>query len=705
MSNDETPISLIEKRFEKAIIENKRETIIELGQEIVKHYQKNGKIEKCIYYLEQIIPQMMKPGMELELAYNFSSVGKYYSFSEEYDEAEENYRKALNIYKHKEIVVKVAEIKSDMGLLYRSKGIFDIALKYLNEAIEVFNKIQNKMDLVKDRGSWFSYINAIEACGIIYGQLKQYDESIAFFQDALKLKEKVLGDSGKISALLNLGVTYSNFDLEKSQEYYFQALREVNENTPINHKIVLLNNLGGCLEDQKQYDKALDYYQRALELTNETGRIRYKAPIIKHISSIYYHQGKYNEALKRIEESLKLSEKSNVKFEMKDCYQLMSDIYIAKNDYRTAMDYRLKYDEMKDDMYQQDLKAQLTTIQKKYEKTTKSINNLRQEKSLISDELKKVMNTGFVGESDSIKEVRRLAIEAASYKDTRVLVTGESGVGKEIVARLIHYSDSYKIGKFIDVNCCSIPESMAESEFFGFVKGAFTGAIYSRPGYFEEANNGSLFLDEIGDMPLGLQAKLLRVLETKQIKRLGSNKSLSVNFRLISATNKDLNKLIGENQFRGDLLYRINTIEINIPPLRERREDVEPLLQYFLKQFSSKMNKSMPAYSPSVLNCLYDYSFPGNVRELKNMIERTMIFTKGNRLTPEDFKIQMHTLEKSINKNNLNTCKNIHTLESQILLKALEDCQGNQTKAAKQMGISYSTFKRKYKKIREDYSL
>jgi transcriptional regulator with PAS, ATPase and Fis domain len=242
---------------------------------------------------------------------------------------------------------------------------------------------------------------------------------------------------------------------------------------------------------------------------------------------------------------------------------------------------------------------------------------------------------------------------------------------------------------------------MAESEFFGFIKGAFTGAIRSKAGYFEEANNGSLFLDEIGDMPLALQAKLLRVLETKQIKRLGSNTPKSVNFRLISATNKDLGQLIKTNVFRGDLLYRINTIEIHIPPLRERPEDIEPLLQYFLKQFSAKMNKSMPNYSATLIDCLQKYSFPGNVRELRNMVERTMIFLKSNQLSLEDFSSQMHTNDEYAPDTSSKPCRNIHDLEDQVLLKALEDFNGNQTKAAKQMGISYSTFKRKLKKIRD----
>ncbi|MBN2829525.1 MAG: sigma 54-interacting transcriptional regulator [Candidatus Cloacimonetes bacterium] len=699
-----TDLAVISKRiesFNKALKENDQETIISIGQDLIKQYQKENKPEESVVYAETILPFLTNPGKEIDLAGTLNFLGKYYCLKEEFDKAEDFLNRALSICQRFELELVSAEVNCDLGLLFRNKGIFDIAVQYLTNSIEIFNQHKNDKIFINDRNLLFSYINAIEACGIIYSQLKQYEESISYFKDALILKEKYLGDSGKISALMNLGATYSNFDIDKAQEYYLLALQEVNSATPSQHKVVLLNNLGGCLEDKKQYDEALKYYQKALKLLNESGLIRYKAPILKHISSIHYLQGRYDQALKVIEYGLELSEKSKTTYEMKDCYKLISDIYIAKNDFKIAMSYRSKYDEIKDELYQQDLRTQLSALQTKYKKSTININNLRKEKSLISEELKKAMSTDFIGESDSIKEVRRLAIEAAAYKDTRVLITGESGVGKEIIARLIHYSDTIRTGQFVDVNCCAIPDTMAESEFFGFLKGSFTGAIQNRTGYFEQADNGSLFLDEIGDMPLSLQAKLLRVLETKEIKKLGSNKSTSVSFRLISATNRDLSELIKSNKFRGDLLFRINTIEINIPPLRERKEDIEPLLNHFLKQFSSKMNKPIPLYPDDLIACLQKYEFPGNVRELKNMVERTLIFLKGNQISVEDFTKQMHLKENNLLKSYTDKCYSIKDLESQLILDTLEVCNGNQTKAAKQMGISYSTFKRKYKRIQE----
>jgi transcriptional regulator with PAS, ATPase and Fis domain len=433
---------------------------------------------------------------------------------------------------------------------------------------------------------------------------------------------------------------------------------------------------------------------------DRTGQFHYQAPILKHVGTVYYKQGKYDEALAELSKSLENSTKAGAKSEIKDCYLLLSDIYVARSEYKTALNYRVKYDTLMEEVFQQDISAQLSELQKKYEQSTLQASSLRYEKSLITDELKKTMNTGFVGVSNGIKEVQKLALEAAAHKDTRVLITGESGVGKEIVARLIHYSDALNRGRFVDVNCCAIPESMAESEFFGYVRGAFTGALNAKIGILEEADNGTLFLDEIGDMPMLLQSKLLRVLETRQIKRLGSNKEIPVNFRLVSATNKKISELITENKFRVDLMYRINALEIFIPPLRERKDDIEPLLDYYLAEYANRMNKTVPSYDNALLNWLCDYSFPGNVRELRNMIERVMIFLKGDKLSVADFACQMPSEHCVISKAESVRGSKMQDIEENALLKELKACNGNQTQAAKNLGMPYSTFKRKYKKLR-----
>ncbi len=700
MASNESEIIKLQENFTSAIKTKDSETVLEIGNELIEYYKKKNDVSSCLTYGKALTPYMLKAGKENVLGKNLNFIGACYSIISELDEAEDYYLQALKIYEKNDIKLGIAEVECNLGILFRHRGIFNISLSHLITGINIYNEIKSEMDSSPNNNPWNNYINAVEACGIIYGQLKRYDESVKFLQDALILKEKHLGNSGKISALMNLGVTYSNFDVDKAMDYYLQALNATNEETHLVHRVVLLSNLGGCLEDKDNLTDALKYYHEALELLKIVGKSPYKAPILKNIATAYYKQGSYEKSLEYIEESLDLSQKLGAKQEIQDCYLTLSDIFTAKNEFNTALEYRIKYDTIRDELFQQDLTSQLTDLQKKYEKTTLNIKSLKEEKSLISEELTKVMKTGFIGRSSCIKEVKRLASEAALYKDARVLITGESGVGKEIIARFIHYSDAMNNGRFIDVNCCSIPESMAESEFFGFVNGAFTGAINSKSGYFEEAHHGTLFLDEIGDMPVSLQAKLLRVLETQEVKRLGSNKSNAITFRLISATNKDINDLIQTNLFRADLMYRINTVEIHIPPLRDRQEDIEPLLDYFLTEFARKMNKAIPKYKSAVLNSLKNYAFPGNVRELKNMVEKAMIFMKGYELSVEDFSSQMRSSGESGSMVERKTCVKLNDLEDQILLQTLEECGGNQTMAAQKIGISYSTFKRKYKKLK-----
>jgi transcriptional regulator with PAS, ATPase and Fis domain len=278
-----------------------------------------------------------------------------------------------------------------------------------------------------------------------------------------------------------------------------------------------------------------------------------------------------------------------------------------------------------------------------------------------------------------------------------VLVTGENGTGKEIISRIIHFGSPRKKQVFAPVNSSAIPETLLESEFFGHVKGAFTDAREEKKGYFELANKGTLFLDEIADMPYTLQAKLLRAIEENRIKRVGSNKEIPVNVRIISATNKNIEELIDEKQFRIDLFHRINTIEINIPPLRERPEDVLPLLNHFVKDIAQRKRKKVPAISMALVSKLQRYHFPGNVRELRNMVERAMILSDSDTLKSEDFPLRG---EDASNKLVVTSgTLNIDDHEKQLIESALKQSEFNQTKAATLLGISRDALKRKIKKF------
>ncbi|MBX7153105.1 sigma-54 dependent transcriptional regulator [bacterium] len=240
----------------------------------------------------------------------------------------------------------------------------------------------------------------------------------------------------------------------------------------------------------------------------------------------------------------------------------------------------------------------------------------------------------FIGESTAMKAVYSV-VEKVSKNNVTVLIRGESGTGKELVARTIHDLSSRKSGPFISINCAAIPKELIESELFGHEKGAFTGAIAAKPGKFELANNGTIFLDEIGDMSIDTQAKVLRVLQERKFERVGGSESIEVNVRILSATHRDLQKEIREGRFREDLFYRINVVEIELPALRKRDGDVPLLAKYYLNSFAKRHNIGVSRFSPEVLKIFMDYEWPGNVRELINIIERCVVLSSGEEITKD----------------------------------------------------------------------
>jgi len=324
------------------------------------------------------------------------------------------------------------------------------------------------------------------------------------------------------------------------------------------------------------------------------------------------------------------------------------------------------------------------------------IKTMEEKNSLISRNLQEKIKREFIGESRQIKEILDLAMTASKYKDTSVLITGESGTGKENIARIIHYESDRKDNVFCAVNSSAITDSLLESEFFGHKKGSFTGAISDKKGFFEVSDNGTLFLDEIADMPINLQAKILRAIEEKTITRVGETEPVATDFRIIAATNHDIEKLIEDKKFRLDLLHRLNTIHIHIPPLRERTEDIEPLLRYFVSEFSRKLNKPVPHIEKDAIMSLLNYSFPGNVRELRNMIERAIILSKGDKLTSNDFQTKIQA-ETDMPKEKINF--NLEENELFLIRLALKEKSYNQNKSAELLGITRDSLIRRMKKF------
>jgi len=322
------------------------------------------------------------------------------------------------------------------------------------------------------------------------------------------------------------------------------------------------------------------------------------------------------------------------------------------------------------------------------------IRDLTMEVELLRDELSRISRGNqIIGESPQIKEVMDLVNRVAKSNAT-VLILGESGTGKELVANAIHYNSNRKNKPFVKVNCGALPENLLESELFGHEKGAFTGAISRKIGRFERAHGGSIFLDEIGEMSFSTQVKLLRVLQEKQIERVGSTEVIDVDVRIIAATNKDLKRLVEEGRFREDLYYRLNVIPIKIPPLRERKQDIPLLVKYFLQKYSLETGRRGMTISDSALDKLKAYSWPGNIRELQNVIERAVILSPGREITEDQLPPEIVKRDKQIELDEFKLPKNgvnLNDLEKSLIKQALDMTNGNQTEAARLLGITRHT--------------
>lgn len=303
---------------------------------------------------------------------------------------------------------------------------------------------------------------------------------------------------------------------------------------------------------------------------------------------------------------------------------------------------------------------------------------------------------GFIGNSDVMCKIF-VAINKIASSSATVLISGESGTGKELVARAIHYSGAGISTPFVPVNCGCIPEELLESELFGHVKGAFTGAIESRAGLFHAADGGTIFLDEISDMSLSMQVKLLRVLQDKEVGMVGSNKTRKVNVRILAATNKDLYGLVKKRLFREDLFYRLNVITIVIPPLRERGDDILLLAQHFVKKFSAELGKSPLKFSDNALKSLRNFNWPGNVRELENVIQRIVVMNDGDVVEVPD----LPSLMRFSVANRKGFTKTLAEIEYEYINNVLVSVNGNKTKAAEILGIDRKTLREKLRKMEE----
>lgn len=344
------------------------------------------------------------------------------------------------------------------------------------------------------------------------------------------------------------------------------------------------------------------------------------------------------------------------------------------------------------------------------------VSKLQKENAMLKMQLRKKYNfKGLIGDSIHMQRVYEM-IEKVADTDSTILISGESGTGKELVAKTIHYNSSRSQGPFVPLNCAAIPKDLLESELFGHEKGAFTGAFNTRIGRFELANNGTIFLDEIGELDPSLQVKLLRVLQEREFERVGGIRTIKVDVRILAATNRDLERAVREGKFRDDLFYRLNVIPIHLPPLRKRVEDIPLLIDQFVHEFSKKRKREPLKFSSDAMNCLMRYRWPGNVRELENLIERLTILVSGDTVTASDLPEKFHQSGRvdeiresraadysarvvDIPEGGIDLNALIANMERDIILTALAKTGGVKSRAASLLGLNRTTLIEKMKKM------
>ena len=339
-----------------------------------------------------------------------------------------------------------------------------------------------------------------------------------------------------------------------------------------------------------------------------------------------------------------------------------------------------------------------------------ALKTIEHEKEFLDDELKKTLHFGkIVGNSPAILNVYKMIDQVAKTR-TNILITGESGTGKELIAQAIHDQSDRHDKPFVVINCSGIPETLMESELFGHKKGAFTGATQDKKGLFEIADKGTVFLDEVGEISIPIQVKLLRAVQERVFKAVGGNEDISVDIRFISATNKELENEIIAGRFRDDLFYRLNVIEIKLPPLRERKSDLRILAQHFLEKYSREMGKEITKISSYAIDMLNKYDFPGNIRELENLMERSVALSSTNIILPDSLALSLRKqrwiegvkdrrFDLDEVKNGVSLDAILAEVERAYLEKALEYSNGNKQKAAELLGVNYTTFLYRLDKI------
>jgi len=552
----------------------------------LKSYERSGDKEKIIQCYFDI-------GVKYGVSYNNRKALEYFFLTFNATSEKENQKLHVNS-------------AANIGRIFYNIGNIEKGLEFLFYALKFFKSKSDKLNIA----------NTYRDIASCYNESKMYDKALENHFKAIEIYESINNKTLMSRTINDTAITYYFLDnYDAALESFFKALKIQKKGKYFFGQGITENNIGEIYYKQERYEDALKFFYYALETYKDVKEYYLRSTIYLNLGKVFNKIKKYNKALENLNKALHISEDKNMKTNQPDILHEMKEVYYKSGEYKKAYEIQEKYCKIKDDILSETKKFEKEDFQKEHLKDIESIST---NEEIIDEQI-------IIGVSKEMKEVFSL-INIISEHNVNVLITGPTGSGKELIARRIHQNFK-KDSPFVAINCSAIPEHLLESELFGHTKGAFTGAVKNKKGKIEQANNGTLFLDEIGDMNLSLQAKILRVIQERKVIPVGSAKEIPVSIRIISATNKDLERMIESGVFRKDLFYRLNVIRVKIPALKDHKTDIPVLVSHFIRKYNKKFNKKIQSISVNALNYLISCEWQGNIRELENEIEKAVLLS------------------------------------------------------------------------------
>jgi len=619
----------------------------------------------------------------------YTNLGFIYEYTGDYQTAQEYYDQGLKFAQRTHYQQAIYNAYNALGRLFYHLALYEKARDYFQAAIDLLD--------IDSRNP--SLISAIMNLASTYVFLKQYDLAIECLKKVQQDWLKDIDPELYYSSYINMAIYYKEMgELSKSEKANAIVLDYALKNNNSELLFGYYHNQAVLQNEQKKFAEAVISGKKALDICSLSNNPKQQALALKLLARSYMDSRDYDNALTYFNKSVKIARKNHDDPELINMLDDVAECHAKKSNFENAYKYRCEFDKLREKIRKIKEKEEALLNKKQVVKSGKTSHFIfKNGYSLISKELNEKIGIPLIGHSPEMQKVVQKALLIAGNNNASVLLRGESGTGKELIARLIHFASDRSTAPFVPVNSASFTTELAQSALFGHDIGAFTGAVKLHKGFFEQADSGTIFLDEIADMSLDIQASILRVLECKIIRRLGSDKPVDTNFRLISATNSDISELVENKIFRLDLLNRINTLEIVIPPLRDRLDDLPLLIDYYMQDISQKLNKKQPEMEAAVIKALLSYDYPGNIREFVNIMEKLIIFCKDNYIAEEDLSFLNFNRKCPKNEDcfhNLNLKEN----EQLLLNLAMKKCKNSQKEAAKLLGIPPYTLSRKLKK-------